>query len=109
MIILPPPKSVEIARKHLQRERFSPNRSLDDLKGEVESFGIYDESGAKQISENAKNVPRGRLERNIWQQLMAVWQRCSVAVWQFCSTLQCGIVASSAEAWQCCSVSREKW
>ena len=74
-----------------------PNRSLDDLKGEVESIGIYDESGAKQISENAKNVPRGRLERNIWQQLMAVWQRCSVA------TLQCGSLAilQYTAVWHC--------
>ena len=105
MTILPPPKSVKIARKHLQRERFFPNRSQDDLKGEVESIGIYDESGAKQISENAKNAPRGRLERNIWQQLVAVlhkftfshftWDpaaRGSVAVCQCIAMMQCPAV-----------------
>ena len=31
---------------------------------------IYDESGAKQISENVKNCRRRRLERNIWQQIV---------------------------------------
>ena len=69
------------------------DRSQDELKGEVESIGIYDESGAKQISENAKNVPRGRLEAKHLAAAhgsVATLQCGSLAILQYTAVWHCG-------------------